>query len=53
MESSVRRLFERYENFFNNSLSDDLNKAELTSVYASDFIAASPSGVMTGKTTAN
>lgn len=49
MESAVRQLFERYEAFFERSLAGDLNKEEVTSLYASDFIAASPTGVMTGK----
>jgi hypothetical protein len=49
METSVRKLFERYERFFNQSLGGDINMDEVASLYASDFIAASPAGVMTGK----
>lgn len=49
METSVRKLFDRYERFFNRSLGGDMDKDELGSLYASDFIAASPAGVMTGK----
>lgn len=49
METSVRRLFERYERFFKRSLGGDIDKDEIASLYASDFIAASPAGVMTGK----
>lgn len=49
MEASVRKLFERYERFFNNSLNGDTDMEEVASLYASDFIAASPAGVMTGK----
>ncbi|MER8474773.1 nuclear transport factor 2 family protein [Mesorhizobium sp. M1163] len=49
METSVRKLFERYERFFNQSLGGDMDKDEVASLYASDFIAASPAGVMTGK----
>jgi hypothetical protein len=49
METAVRKLFERYENFFRRSLGGDLDMAEVGSLYASDFIAASPAGVMTGK----
>jgi hypothetical protein len=49
MEISVRKLFERYESFFKQSLSGDIGMAEVASLYASDFIAASPAGVMTGK----
>ena len=49
METSVRQLFERYERFFNQSLGGDIDLDEMASMYASDFIAATPVGVMTGK----
>ncbi|HTI67737.1 MAG TPA: nuclear transport factor 2 family protein [Caulobacteraceae bacterium] len=49
MEASVRKLFERYENAFNRSLGGDIDNDEIASLYASEFIAASPAGVMTGK----
>ena len=49
METSVRKLFQRYERFFNQSLGGDIDMDEVASLYASDFIAASPAGVMTGK----
>jgi hypothetical protein len=49
MEASVRKLFERYERFFNRSLGGEIDAAEMASLYASDFIAASPAGVMAGK----
>lgn len=49
MESAVRQLFERYESFFERSLAGDMNQEEVASLYASDFIAASPAGVTTGK----
>lgn len=49
METSVRKLFERYEGFFNRSLAGDIDEDEIAALYASDFIAASPAGVMTGK----
>ncbi|WP_447920171.1 nuclear transport factor 2 family protein [Achromobacter aegrifaciens] len=49
MESTVKELFERYERFFNQSLHGDLDGEEMASLYASDFIAASPAGVMAGK----
>lgn len=49
MEAAVRKLFKRYESFFNRSLGGDLDMDEVASLYASDFIAASPAGVMTGK----
>jgi hypothetical protein len=50
MESAVRKLFERYESFFNQSLSGrDMDMDEVASLYASEFIGAAPAGVMTGK----
>lgn len=49
MEASAKKLFERYERFFNKSLKGDMDMEEVASLYASDFIAASPAGVMTGK----
>lgn len=49
MEAAVRKLFERYESAFNQSLAGDADMDEIASFYSSDFIAASPAGVMTGK----
>jgi hypothetical protein len=49
METSVRKFFERYESFFNQSLGGDMDMDEVAALYASEFIAASPAGVMTGK----
>lgn len=49
METGVAKLFERYERLFNQSLGGDIDMDEVASLYASDFIAASPAGVMTGK----
>ncbi len=49
MEASVRKLFERYESFFNTSLAGDMDMDEAAALYASEFIAASPAGVMAGK----
>ncbi len=49
METSVRKLFERYERFFNKSLGGDMDMDEVASLYASEFIAASPAGVRAGK----
>lgn len=49
MENAVRKLFERYESFFNQSLEGNSDMDEVASLYASHFIAASPGGVMTGK----
>jgi hypothetical protein len=49
MEASVRKFFVRYENFFNCSLAGETEMKEGADLYASEFIAASPSGVMTAK----
>jgi len=49
METAVRKLFEQYESFFRESLDGDLDMDKVRSLYASEFIAASPAGVMTGK----
>lgn len=49
MEAGVRRLFERYERFFMRALGGDLDMAEAASLYASEFIAATPAGVMGGR----
>jgi hypothetical protein len=49
METAVRKLFEQYESFFRQSLDGDLDMDKGRSLYASEFIAASPAGVMTGK----
>lgn len=49
MKSAVGKLFERYERFFNRSLRGDMDMDEGSGLYASEFIAASPAGVMAGK----
>jgi len=49
METAVRNLFARYQQFFNRALDGDVDLDEATSFYASAFIAASPAGVITGK----
>lgn len=49
METSVRKLFERYESVFNRSLAGDMDLDEVAALYASEFIAASPAGVRAGK----
>ena len=49
METRVRKLFERYERLTNQSLGGDPDVEEVAALYASDFIAASPAGVMSGK----
>ena len=49
METSVRKLFERYQRVFNSSLNGDVDMNDVAALYDSEFIAASPAGVMTGK----
>jgi hypothetical protein len=49
METSVRKFFERYERCFNQCLRGDIDIDEVAALYASEFIAASPAGVMAGK----
>lgn len=49
METDVRAFFQRYESFFRKSLGGDIDSDEVAALYASEFIAASPAGVMTGK----
>lgn len=49
METSIRGFFKRYESFFNQALRGDMDMNEVASLYASEFIAASPAGMMAGK----
>ena len=49
METDVRTLFERYERVFNTALRGELDLDDLSALYAREFIAASPAGVMAGK----
>ena len=49
METSIRKLFERYESCFNQALGGDMDMDEIAALYASEFIAASSAGVMAGK----
>ena len=49
VETSVRKLFERYESLFKAALHGDVDMDDVAALYASEFIAASPAGVMTGK----
>ncbi|MDQ7775300.1 hypothetical protein [Paracoccus aminovorans] len=49
MEAEVRKLFQRYERFFRRSLAGNFDKAQVAELYASEFIAATPAGVMAGK----
>jgi len=49
MEASVKAFFERYESLFNRALAGDTDMDEVAALYAAEFIAASPLGVMAGK----
>jgi hypothetical protein len=49
MDMTVRRLFDRYQQFFNRALNGDPDMEEGAAFYTSAFIAASPSGVATGQ----
>ncbi|SEN19214.1 hypothetical protein SAMN04489859_100297 [Paracoccus alcaliphilus] len=49
MEHEVQNLFERYARFFGQSLAGEMDMDEAAALYASDFIAASPAGVTSGK----
>lgn len=48
-KDSLEKFFERYERFFMQSLNGEINGEEMSELYAPEFIAASPFGVMTGK----
>jgi hypothetical protein len=48
-ETSIRRLFERYEQLFERALNGKADMDEVTSVYASAFVGASPAGIVAGK----
>lgn len=49
MEEAVRELFARYEDLFRQALGGDVDDDQVAALYASEFIAASPAGVMGGK----
>lgn len=49
MERSVEKLLEHYERLFNQALGGEADLNEVASLYASEFIAASPAGVASGK----
>jgi hypothetical protein len=48
-EDDIKAFFKRYESCFNQALTGDVDLEQVVALYASDFIAASPAGVMTGK----
>lgn len=45
----IEKFFARYERFFAQSLEGNMDANEISSLYAQEFIAASPAGVMAGK----
>ena len=49
METAVKQLFERYERLFNQAMDGEADMEAVAALYATDFIAASPAGVMSGK----
>jgi hypothetical protein len=49
MDQSIRKFFGRYEKAFNKSLAGQEDLDETASLYATEFVAASPAGVMAGK----
>lgn len=48
-QETIEKFFERYERFFAQSLDGEVDAAEMSALYAQEFIAASPAGVMAGK----
>ncbi len=49
MEAAVSKLFERYERFFRQALAAKADMDEVASLYASNVIATSLAGIMSGK----
>lgn len=49
MQDVLREFFARYEHLFNQALESDVDMDPVASLYASEFIAASPAGVRAGK----
>ena len=49
METEVGKLFERYERLAGQALRGEADPGELASLYALEFIASSPAGLMAGK----
>jgi hypothetical protein len=49
IQDAARELFDRYEREFNNGLRGQVDMAAVAALYADSFLAASPSGLFTGK----
>ena len=48
-EISIIDFFDRYQRFFTEALAGNLNASDLSVFYTSEFITATPAGVMMGK----
>lgn len=48
-KDTLEKFFQRYERFFMQSLSGKIDGDEMSELYAPEFIAASPIGVLAGK----
>ena len=48
-KDTLEKFFQRYERFFMKSLSGEIDRDEMSELYAPEFIAASPLGVLAGK----
>ena len=48
-KETLEKFFQRYERFFMQSLKDEVHGNQMSELYAPEFIAASPMGVLAGK----
>lgn len=48
-KDTLEKFFQRYERFFKQSLDGEIDGDEMSELYAPEFIAASPIGVLAGK----
>ena len=48
-KDTLEKFFQRYERFFMQSLNGEIDGDEMWELYAPEFIAASPMGVLAGK----
>ena len=48
-KDELEKFFQRYERFFMQSLSGEIDGDKMSALYAPEFIAASPLGVLAGK----
>lgn len=52
-KETLEKFFQRYEQFFMQSLSGEIDGNEMSELYSTEFIAASPLGVLAGKNDAD